>query len=397
MRGWCGAWVTNLETTLSENMLRRNNMAKLTKKDLLHTPVRHIEITRQPGIMPLVASMENMAFSSRDLFRASDIYDRMLRDTGCAVILTLAGSLISAGLKQVIVDLIRNNMVDAIVSTGANIVDQDFFEALGYQHYVGSQYADDTTLRNLHIDRIYDTYIDEDELRVCDDTTRIIADTLEPRAYSSREFIREMGAYLKKHGKNKNSIVLEAYNRGVPIFCPAFSDCSAGFGLVVHQLQHPDEHVTIDSVKDFREITQIKLMNRETGIFMIGGGVPKNFTQDIVVCAEILQDDAPMHKYAVQVTVADVRDGALSSSTLREASSWGKVDTVYEQMVYSEATIAVPLIAGYAYHKGGWKKRKAKNFGEKLDQQAGAATKTPKVSKVRLASVTKKAKASRKK
>jgi deoxyhypusine synthase len=103
---------------------------------------------------------------------------------------------------------------------------------------------------------------------------------------------------------------------------------------------------------------------------MIGGGVPKNFTQDIVVAAEILTRHAPMHKYAIQITVADVRDGALSSSTLKEASSWGKVDVVFEQMVYSEATIAMPLIVGYAYHKGGWKKRPRHNFAAQLDALA---------------------------
>jgi deoxyhypusine synthase len=104
---------------------------------------------------------------------------------------------------------------------------------------------------------------------------------------------------------------------------------------------------------------------------MVGGGVPKNFAQDIVVAAEVLTDsDAPMHKYAFQITVADVRDGALSSSTLKEASSWGKVDTMYEQMVYSEATIAVPLIAGYAYHKGGWKSRTGKRWNQALEPAA---------------------------
>ena len=107
---------------------------------------------------------------------------------------------------------------------------------------------------------------------------------------------------------------------------------------------------------------------------MIGGGVPKNFAQDIVVAAEILTDaDAPMHKYAVQITVADVRDGALSSSTLKEASSWGKVDTVYEQMVFSEATLAVPLIVGYAYHKGGWKVRTGRRWNSLLEQPATVA------------------------
>ncbi len=349
----------------------------LDRQELLRHPIAHIDITTQPAIVALVESMQAMAFSARDLYRAADIFDRMLRDTDCAIILTLAGSLISAGLKKVIVDLVQNTMVDAIVSTGANIVDQDFFEALGFRHYIGSPYADDAVLRAWHIDRIYDTYIDEDELRICDDTTRLIADTLTPGAYSSREFIQEMGRYLTRHARNRQSIVLAAYEKGVPIFCPAFSDCSAGFGLVVHQLNRPAAHVSIDSAKDFRELTQIKVLNRETGLVMIGGGVPKNFTQDIVVAAEIIGADAPMHKYAIQITVADVRDGALSSSTLREASSWGKVDTVFEQMVYSEATLAFPLIAGYAYHRRGWQNRQSKNFTARLDAMAGRASCAP--------------------
>jgi deoxyhypusine synthase len=253
-------------------------------------------------------------------------------------------------------------MVDAIVSTGAIIVDQDFFEGLGFKHYIGTPFVDDNELRDLHIDRIYDTFIDEDDLRVCDMTIADICDTLEKRPYSSREFIWHMGKYLSEKGKNKDSVVLTAYEHNVPIFVPAFSDCSAGFGFVHHQWNNPVKNVSIDSAKDFLELTKIKLKAFETGIFMVGGGVPKNFTQDIVVAAEVLEKDVPMHKYAIQITVADERDGALSGSTLKEASSWGKVDTTYEQMVYAEATIAMPLIAGYAYHKGNWKNRKKREF-----------------------------------
>jgi len=148
----------------------------------------------------------------------------------------------------------------------------------------------------------------------------------------------------------------------VPIFCPAFSDSSAGFGLVLHQVERPKNHVSIDSVQDFRELTEIKIKAGTSGLLMIGGGVPKNFAQDTVVCAEIMGYDVPMHKYAVQITVADVRDGACSSSTLKEANSWGKVDSSCEQMVYAEATTVLPLLASYAYHKGSWKKRKNGNF-----------------------------------
>ncbi len=331
-----------------------------TKKELLSTPIRHIDLGKY-NVVPLVDAMASMAYTSRDTARAASIYEMMLRDQECGVILCLAGSLISAGLQKVFVDMIRNNMVDAIVSTGANIVDQDFFEALGFRHYIaGDEYKygnGDAELRELMIDRIYDTFIDEEELRICDDTTEKIINGMAPKAYSSREIIREFGAYLEREGRTpangkNDSIVFAAYEKDVPIFCPAFSDCSAGFGFVAHQhARRGKAVVSIDSAKDFYELTQLKIANPTTGLLMIGGGVPKNFAQDIVVAAEVLGVDSPMHKYAIQVTVADSRDGALSGSTLKEASSWGKVDTTYEQMVYAEATLALPLIAGYALHK----------------------------------------------
>jgi len=335
------------------------------KKELLSEPIQHIDIKAFNAI-PLIEAFDHMAFQSRNLANACKIYDTMLADTECSVILCLAGSLVSAGLKNVIVDMIRHNMVDAIVSTGAIVVDQDFFEGLGFKHYRGEVRVDDTKLQKMHIDRIYDTFIDEDDLRICDMTTKKIADELPPRPYSSREFIHEMGRYLEKHGKNPDSLVLEAYKHEIPIFCPAFSDSSAGFGLVFHQHERKNNYVTIDSVKDFRELTELKVQSKQTGLLMIGGGVPKNFVQDTVVAADILGIDAPMHKYAIQLTVADERDGALSGSTLKEANSWGKVDTGYEQMVYSEATITFPLVVSYAYHKGAWKKRKQQKLNQLL-------------------------------
>lgn len=343
-----------------------------TKAEYLHTPVEHIDITTFDPV-PLVEAMGRTAFTARDLARAADITHRMVEDRECGVILCLAGSLVSAGLKKVFADAVRCNMVDAIVSTGANIVDQDFFEALGFRHWVGEEKLRsgmfDAELRDLHIDRIYDTLIDEDELRACDDTTRAIADELEPRPHSSREYIRAMGAYLEKNGcKTSDSIVYEAFKADVPIFCPAFSDCSAGFGLVAHQhLRGDGPKLSLDSAKDFYELTRLKIANPTTGLFMVGGGVPKNFAQDVVVAADVMGQEVPMHKYAVQVTVADVRDGALSGSTLKEASSWGKVDLAFEQMVYSEATLAVPLLFGYAYHKGAWKARTGRKWNQLLE------------------------------
>jgi len=298
-----------------------------------------------------------MSFSSRDTANAADILMRMLNDRECSTILTLAGSTSAGGCMQVYVEMVKNRMIDAIVATGASIIDMDFFEAIGFKHYRGSQEVPDKKLREYYVDRIYDTYIDEDDLQVCDGTVKLVADSLEPRPYSSREFIMELGKYLVQHSVKKDSLIQAAYENNVPIFCPAFSDSSAGFGLVKHQWERPEKHVTIDSVRDFRELTMIKIAANTTGLFMIGGGVPKNFAQDIVVCAEILGKSVPVHKYAVQITVADVRDGSCSSSTLQEASSWGKVDTKYEQMVYAEATTVLPLIVSYLYHSKVWEKR----------------------------------------
>ena len=338
-------------------------MVKLTRKDLLRNPITHIDI-KKLDVKSLVESYAEMSFSARDLARAADIYKTMLADKSASVWLTLAGSTSAAGCMQIYVDLVKNNMVDVVVATGASIVDMDFFEALGFRHYKGTSLVDDTILRSLSVDRIYDTFIDEKDLQVCDRTIAAIADGFDPRPYSSREFIWEMGRYLTTHSKKKNSLVQAAFEADVPIFCPAFSDSSAGFGLVYHQWRHPDRHVSIDSVKDFLELTKIKMESKNSGLLMIGGGVPKNFAQDTVVAAEFLGCSVPVHKYAIQITVADVRDGACSSSTLREASSWGKVSTAHEQMVYAEATMALPILAGYAYQSGNWKIRKPRKFSK---------------------------------
>jgi len=339
----------------------------MEKQDLLKQQVEHIDI-KSFDSAPIIDAMRKMSFTSRETASAADILQRMINDKGCSIFLTLAGSTSAGGCMQVYVDMVKNNMIDAIVATGASIVDMDFFEALGFKHYRGTPFIDDRMLRDNYIDRIYDTYIDEEELQHCDGTVKVIADSLEPRPYSSREFIKEMGRYLVKHSVKKDSLVQVCFEHDVPIFCPAFSDSSAGFGLVKHQWERPGNHVSIDSVKDFLELTQVKMAAKTTGLFMIGGGVPKNFAQDTVICAEILGKDVPMHQYAVQITVADVRDGACSSSTLKEASSWGKVDTVYEQMVYAEATSVLPLIVSYAYHRGDWKNREKYRWSKLFDK-----------------------------
>jgi deoxyhypusine synthase len=338
------------------------------KAELLSSPVEHIDITSFDA-RPIIDAWGKMSFTSRDAARAAQILNMALEDQQCSTWLIMAGSTGAGGCLHVWRDMVEYNMADAIVATGASIIDMDFLEALGFKHYQAKEIPDDNTLRSLYIDRIYDTYIDEEELQHVDHTIYDICEQLEPRPYTSREFIYEIGKWLANgNAKKKDSLIQRAYEKGVPIFVPAFSDCSAGFGIVKHQVERrkaKKPYVTIDSAGDFRELTEIKLAAGTTALFMVGGGVPKNFAQDTVVCAEILgHDDVEVHKYAVQITVADVRDGACSSSTLQEAASWGKVSTVHEQMVFAEATSVAPIIVSDAYHRGGWKKREARNWAK---------------------------------
>jgi deoxyhypusine synthase len=317
------------------------------KKKILEKRVEHIDITSFDS-RKIIDSMDKMSFTSRDTAKASNIFNEMLADKNCTTFLTLAGSTSAAGCMKIYSDMIKYNMIDVVVATGASIIDMDFFEALGFHHYQGSQF--------------HDTYIDEEELQACDKTICEIANKLDPRPYTSREFIKEIGKYLKTNAKKKDSLIETAYDNNVPIFCPAFTDSSAGFGLVMHQEKNPKKCLTIDSIREFRELTEIKIQSKSSGLLMIGGGVPKNFVQDTVVCAELLGKNVDMHKYAIQITVADARDGACSSSTLKEASSWGKVDVSKEQMVFAEATSVLPLIASDAYHRKHWEQRKPKKF-----------------------------------
>ena len=326
----------------------------------LKKTVDHIDITKY-NVTDMVNQMSSTSFTSREIYNACELYKHMLLDEDLTIILTIAGSTQAAGCLKLYRDLVRLNMVDVIVATGASIIDMDLFEGLGNRHYIGSNKANDDTLRENCIDRIYDTFISEDDLKQVDNFIADFANNnCSLSTMSSRNFLNKLGW----HTRTISSLVQECYKEDVPIFCPALNDSAAGIGLLMHQTYNPDYHVTIDSIKDLRELTYLKVETPHTGLFMIGGGVPKNFAQDIVVAAESIGHRVPMHQYAIQLTVADVRDGACSSSTLDEASSWGKVDNTNTQMVYGEATSTLPIIANYAYHNTDIENRKRRKLHE---------------------------------
>lgn len=179
---------------------KRNN----TKAQLLGKTVEHVDMTSFDA-RPIIDAMRKMSFSSRDTARAADIFNMALKEKGCSTWLILAGSTSAGGCMHVYRDMVKFGMIDAIVATGASIVDMDFFEALGFKHYQAAGSVDDNVLRENYIDRIYDTYIDEEELQACDHTILELANSLEPRGYSSREFIHEMGKWLADGNAKKKA------------------------------------------------------------------------------------------------------------------------------------------------------------------------------------------------
>jgi len=343
----------------------------LQREDLLATPVLHFDI-KACNPTALINGMRHTRHIGRDLAKAASLYHRMLSDRNCGIVLCMASPLVSSGLKQVFVDLIRNRMVDAIVSIGANIVDQDFFEALGFHHYLpedsDSEVCDESTLKELHIDRVCDTLIDNEDWQHCDDAIHLIADALPGGTYSSREFIREMGMYLAEQHRarlveqDEDSIVMAAFEEDVPIFCPAFSDCSAGFGLSAHQQSRGDrDKVSIDSGKDFYELTRLKIASGETGLVILGSNPPACEAPYLEKAAASLGQETAAHNFALRLDAAVLQGEAASKDP------WNRCDALESQHVACDPTFATPLVTGYAYHSGIWKTRKARRWTRLLE------------------------------
>lgn len=322
------------------------------KREVLSTPVEPIDFDNITGVDDLVTSFRGASIQARRIGECAEIWEKMVTDAERpTILLGIAGPLIAAGLRKVIRDLVEHNLVDAIVSTGA-IMYQDYYQAKGYLHYVGSPDVDDTKLRDLYVDRIYDTYVDEAKFWETDCGIGKFADTLKPGRYSSRAFLEALSATVE----DDQSILVTARKRGIPIFAPAINDSSIGIGLTEHYhrcLMDGRDGVVIDSIQDNYELTQIVVKSKCTSAVYIAGGVPKNFINDSVVMSYIFDRDTGGHRYAIQLTTDVPHWGGLSGSTLSEATSWGKVSKkATHQMAFVEPSVSLPLVAGYLLKKG---------------------------------------------
>ncbi len=315
------------------------------RQEILNKKIEHIKYENLKDIAPLIDSFSKSSFQARKLGEGAKLYKNEL-EKETTIIWSLAGSIFSAGLRGLVIESIRKNLVDCLVCTGA-LFEQDMLEALGYRHYAQASKNDDGKLQSLLIDRIYDHLLDELELQHVDLTYKKIAKHITPGNYSSREFMHECGKWLSKAEGAKDSVMLAAYDMKIPIFIPALNDCSIGIGLAMNQAES-DDGISIDSIKDLREIAMMKNICGDSGIIIVGGGVPKNYSQDSIVMAEMLGYNVEKHKFGIQISTADPRDGGLSGSTLKEAISWGKnAPEMEEVMIWGEASVYFPLLLSY--------------------------------------------------
>ncbi|MEC9332555.1 MAG: deoxyhypusine synthase family protein [Candidatus Thermoplasmatota archaeon] len=331
------------------------------KRELMLEEVGQIPIDGGKNLIELMNEFAKSSFQARNLGRAAQLYYKQAL-SGTGIIWSLAGSLFGAGLRQITIDAVRKDLVDVLICTGA-LFEQDMMEALGHKHYICEVEQEDQELQSLGIDRVYDHLLDEMGLRQVDLTFKQIATEMSEGHYSSREFLEFAGRWLANTKGTKDSVMQAAYEKKTPIFIPAVNDSSIGIGLAMHQKEN-EEMSSIDSIKDLRELAYLKSKCGDTGIIVVGGGVPKNYSQDAVVVAEMLGYDVQKHKFGIQISTADVRDGGLSGSTLKEAISWGKNDKeIDEVMVWGEATVCFPLLVGYVYNKLGKKGREGRQLG----------------------------------
>ncbi len=339
-----------------------NAQQRRFKKQLLHQSVQQCDLSKTRTVADLVEAFGGMSIQARNLGRCLEVLESLYADRKRpTVMLGIAGPLIAAGLRKVIRDMIENRMVDVVVSTGA-ILYQDFYQSRGFQHWVGSPHADDAVLREHYIDRIYDTYVDEEAFWSTDIWIGRLADTIEPKIISSRAFLQKLGDVARK---DRNSILGTCARLGVPVFCPALNDSSIGIGLTDHYHRckvNGVEPMTISSIRDNYELTQIVVKSKATAAIYIAGGVPKNYINDSIVMSYIFGQDRG-HSHAIQLTTDVPHWGGLSGSTLDEAKSWGKIDTkATSAMAFVEPSVSLPLLTGAVLQKKLTKDRSRARF-----------------------------------
>ncbi len=341
---------------------------KAARRALLKKAVAPVDVTKVHGLGDLLTAFQGTSIQARNLGKCLEVWENALTDKRRPTILVgLAGPLIAAGLRKVLRDMVEWGLVDVVVSTGA-VLYQDIYQTIGGRHWVGSPTADDVQLRELYLDRIYDTYVDELKFEETDRAVGKITEQFDRRPASSREYLGFLGAQFD----DPESILATAVRRGVPVFSPALIDSSIGIGLTLYyQANRKRDRFILDAVRDNYELVQILAHSPRTAVIYIGGGTPKNWINDGIVMANYaFGREGEGHYYALQLTTDVPHWGGLSGSTLDEAQSWGKISrTATRAMAHLEASVGLPLLVGALWdRRKNWQPRRRLQFDWTGDQ-----------------------------
>jgi len=323
-------------------MIRDKRITPFFKKKL-----KSIEIKTPKKISELLSEMAKTGFQGRKLGEVVEAWEAMLKDN-VTIFFGLAGSMSTTGQWKIVNWLIEKRFIDVVVSTGANI-SEDILEAMGGTYWQGHHIVDDYELAKYRIDRFYDVFADEFEYEQMENLIAEFMRTLKQGyKYSSAEFLHLFGKHLSELGIK--SIIAVAYENNVPVFCPAIVDSGYGIAYLLNRRIDSKFDITIDQMKDFEQIVEIKRRAENSGVIYIGGGVPKDFIQLTAIGASITEDGKyglpRPHKYAIQITTDAPHWGGLSGCTFEEAISWGKESREGMNIqCYCDATIALPIIA----------------------------------------------------
>ncbi|MFA4952859.1 MAG: deoxyhypusine synthase [Candidatus Pacearchaeota archaeon] len=329
--------------------------------------IKHIKIKKEMKVSELVDGMEGMGFGASKIAEASRIMKKMFDDKECKVFFGVAGAMVPAGMKGIILDLLDET--DVFVTTGANLT-HDLIEALGESHYCGDEFIDDKKLNEQGIDRIYNVFMKNSVYEKLEDFFEKNFDELK-NCGNIKDFLWKIGEILSRensifsfnptrppkkaksknlgnlsndisdnpdsNNKFNNSILQKCYKQKIPIFCPGIAD--SGIGLMMWgRIAQKKEKTNIDVFSDMNDIIDIAWTSKKNGVIYIGGGLPKNFIQQSLQFSKGAD-------YGIQITTDRMEPGGSSGAPLREGISWGKMKEKADFVdVFCDATIALPLI-----------------------------------------------------
>src|ERR1700742_3711322 len=345
---------------------------------VLHDPVKDklrpifpLDLSKTATIDQLVRAMGDTAFTGRQIGDAADVLEAMARDKNCFVVLTLSGAMTVGKMGLVFCDLVESGVVKAIVSTGA-LMAHGLVEATGRSHFrYDPSKMDDVELFQAGYNRVYDSLEPETNLDHVEEVVDRILDKWDPGdVVCSWKLHRKIGEFLHKQGGGRG-ILKSAYEHNVPVFVPAFTDSELGIDFALNKMARQRDKrplLRFDPFEDFETFADTMMATKRMGIFTVCGGVPRNWSQQFGVYAELLArrgyKKLPLkrYNYGLRICPEPVSWGGLSGSTYTAAVSWGKFVAVSEggrlAEVFDDATVALPLIVGAVLERIGYLKQK---------------------------------------